>query len=80
VRSIPGIPPKEGLEQDFNSLHAQREACEAYIRSQQEKAGACARPRIMTAVFPARRWSVQRSKQLLADIRGGVLVDVVVGL
>lgn len=24
----------EGLEQDFNSLHAQREACEAYIRSQ----------------------------------------------
>jgi DNA invertase Pin-like site-specific DNA recombinase len=24
----------EGLEQSFNSLHAQREACEAYIRSQ----------------------------------------------
>jgi len=24
----------EGLEQDFNSLDAQREACEAYIRSQ----------------------------------------------
>ncbi len=24
----------EGLEQEFNSLHAQREACEAYIRSQ----------------------------------------------
>jgi site-specific DNA recombinase len=24
----------EGLEQDFNSLEAQREACEAYIRSQ----------------------------------------------
>ena len=23
-----------GLEQDFNSLHAQREACEAFIRSQ----------------------------------------------
>ena len=26
---------EEGLEQEFNSLHAQREACEAYIRSQQ---------------------------------------------
>lgn len=26
---------EEGLEQDFNSLHAQREACEAYIKSQQ---------------------------------------------
>lgn len=25
---------EEGLEQNFNSLHAQREACEAYIRSQ----------------------------------------------
>ena len=25
---------EEGLEQDFNSLHAQREACEAYVRSQ----------------------------------------------
>jgi site-specific DNA recombinase len=25
---------EEGLEQDFNSLHAQREACEAYIASQ----------------------------------------------
>ncbi len=25
---------EEGLEQDFNSLDAQREACEAYITSQ----------------------------------------------
>jgi DNA invertase Pin-like site-specific DNA recombinase len=25
---------EEGLDQDFNSLQAQREACEAYIRSQ----------------------------------------------
>jgi DNA invertase Pin-like site-specific DNA recombinase len=25
---------EEGLEQGFNSLHAQREACEAYIKSQ----------------------------------------------
>jgi DNA invertase Pin-like site-specific DNA recombinase len=25
---------EDGLEQDFNSLHAQREACEAFIRSQ----------------------------------------------
>src|SRR6266576_4033164 len=26
---------EEGLKQDFNSLQAQREACEAFIRSQQ---------------------------------------------
>jgi len=25
---------EEGLEQNFNSLHAQREACEAFIKSQ----------------------------------------------
>ncbi len=28
---------EEGLEQDFNSLHAQRQACEAYVRSQQNE-------------------------------------------
>lgn len=27
----------EGLEQDFNSLHAQREACEAFIKSQKQE-------------------------------------------
>ena len=28
---------EEGLEQEFNSLDAQREACEAYIRSQKHE-------------------------------------------
>jgi len=28
---------EEGLEQDFNSLHAQREACEAFVRSQRHE-------------------------------------------
>src|SRR3981189_1709827 len=28
------VSTEQGLEQDFNSLDAQREACEAYIRSQ----------------------------------------------
>jgi len=28
---------EEGLEQEFNSLHAQREACEAYIKSQRNE-------------------------------------------
>jgi site-specific DNA recombinase len=27
----------EGLEQGFNSLHAQREACEAFIKSQHQE-------------------------------------------
>jgi hypothetical protein len=41
---------EEGLEQDFNSLHAQREACEAYIRSQQGEGWR----------FIQRRWSFRR--------------------
>ncbi len=28
---------EEGLEQEFNSLDAQREACEAYVRSQKHE-------------------------------------------
>ncbi len=32
---------EDGLEQDFNSLHAQREACEAYILSQRHEGWKC---------------------------------------
>jgi hypothetical protein len=34
ARSIPANPRTTGLEQEFNSLDAQREACEAYVTSQ----------------------------------------------
>jgi hypothetical protein len=36
---------EEGLEQEFNSLAAQREACEAYIRSQQHEGWVLAKNR-----------------------------------
>jgi hypothetical protein len=36
---------EEGLEQKFNSLAAQREACEAYTRSQQHEGWVLARNR-----------------------------------
>jgi site-specific DNA recombinase len=32
---------EEGLEQEFNSLQAQREACEAFITSQRHEGWAC---------------------------------------
>jgi site-specific DNA recombinase len=35
---------EEGLEQDFNSLHAQRESCEAYIKSQRHELDPPSRP------------------------------------
>ena len=68
---------EEGLEQDFNSLQAQREACEAFIKSQ---AGEGWRP-LKTAYDDGglsggtmARPALQR---LLGDINQG-LIDVVV--
>ena len=34
---------EEGLEQEFNSLQAQREACEAFINSQRHEGWVCLR-------------------------------------
>ena len=44
---------EEGLEQDFNSLHAQREACESYIKSQQGEGWRWSRQPMMTAACRA---------------------------
>ena len=48
---------EEGLEQKFNSLHAQREACEAYIASQRSEAGCWSAINMTMAAFPAARWN-----------------------
>ena len=45
---------EEGLEQDFNSLQAQREACEAFIKSQAERGLETHQDRVR------RRWNVGR--------------------
>ena len=37
---------EEGLEQEFNSLQAQREACEAFIHSQRHEGWVLARTRL----------------------------------
>jgi hypothetical protein len=47
---------EKGLDQEFNSLQAEREACEAFITTSATKAG-CACVRVMTtAGSPVRRW------------------------
>jgi hypothetical protein len=49
---------EEGLDQAFNSLDAQREACEAFILSQKHQGPPF--PRAMTtAAIPAARWSAR---------------------
>jgi len=45
---------EEGLEQSFNSLHAQREACEAYVLTDLEFS-ACMRPYKRSAFWPELR-------------------------
>ena len=68
---------EEGLEQDFNSLEAQREACEAYVASQKQE-GWIALPTVYddggVSGATLERPALQR---LLADIEDG-RIDVIV--
>src|SRR5213595_581081 len=68
---------EEGLEQEFNSLHAQREACEAYIRSQRHEGWACLPQPYDDGGRSGGNLERPALQQLLADIRDGK-VDVVV--
>ena len=68
---------EEGLEQEFNSLAAQREACEAYIRSQQHEGWLLARNRYDDGGFSGSNLERPALQQLIADIRAG-RIDIVV--
>src|SRR5437762_6546620 len=68
---------EEGLEQEFNSLAAQREACEAYIRSQQHEGWHLARNRYDDGGFSGGNLERPAAQRLLADIRAG-RIDIVV--
>jgi len=68
---------EEGLEQEFNSLDAQREACEAYIASQKAEGWVLVRDRYDDGGFSGGNLERPALKKLLADIEAG-LVDVVV--
>src|SRR5712671_5905475 len=68
---------EEGLEQEFNSLHAQREACEAFIRSQRHEGWACLPQAYDDGGISGATMDRPALQQLLADIGQGK-VDVVV--
>src|SRR5579875_3046540 len=67
---------EEGLEQDFNSLHAQREACEAFITSQRHEGWASLRERYDDGGFSGGSMERPALRRLLADIGAGK-IDVV---
>jgi DNA invertase Pin-like site-specific DNA recombinase len=68
---------EEGLEQEFNSLEAQREACEAFIRSQQGEGWQLRKASYDDGGLSGATMERPALKRLLADIGEG-LVDVVV--
>lgn len=68
---------EDGLEQDFNSLDAQREACEAYILSQRHEGWTLVQGRYDDGGFSGGALLRPGLKALLSDIEAG-LVEVIV--
>jgi DNA invertase Pin-like site-specific DNA recombinase len=68
---------EEGLDMEFNSLDAQREACEAFVVSQKAEGWAAIRERYDDGGFSGGTLERPALKQLLDDIEAG-LIDVIV--
>src|ERR1700716_3895632 len=68
---------EEGLEQEFNSLHAQREACEAFVHSQQGEGWRLVSPSYDDGGLSGGSMERPALQRLLADVGQG-LIDVVV--
>jgi DNA invertase Pin-like site-specific DNA recombinase len=68
---------EEGLEQDFNSLQAQREACEAYIASQKHEGWKVLRAAYDDGAYSGGTMERPALQRLLADSTAG-RIDVVV--
>lgn len=69
---------EEGLEQSFNSLHAQREACEAYIASQKHEGWHLIPTAYDDGGFSGGSMVRPGLKALLADVEAGLIDTVVV--
>jgi DNA invertase Pin-like site-specific DNA recombinase len=69
---------EEGLQQEFNSLRAQREACEAFINSQRHEGWVCLRAAYDDGGFSGATLDRPALQRLLADIAAGRVDTVVV--
>ena len=69
---------EEGLEQEFNSLDAQRESGEAYIKSQVNEGWECLPDRYDDGGYSGGNMERPALKRLLADIDAGKVDSVVV--
>lgn len=68
---------EEGLEQQFNSLHAQREACESYIASQRDEGWRLVPTLYDDGGLSGGNMERPALRRLLADVETG-LVNIVV--
>lgn len=68
---------EEGLDQDFNSLDAQREACEAFITSQKTEGWILVRDRYDDGGFSGGTLERPALKRLLADVEAR-MIDIVI--
>ena len=68
---------EDGLEQEFNSLHAQREACEAYILSQRHEGWTLVETHYDDGGFSGGNMERPGLRALLDDVESG-LIDVIV--
>ena len=69
---------EEGLDQEFNSLQAQREACEAFINSQRHEGWVCLRAAYDDGGFSGATMARPALQRLLADITAGRVDTVIV--
>ena len=69
---------EEGLEQEFNSLDAQRESAEAYIASQAHEGWQCLPEAYDDGGFTGGNMDRPALKRLMADIGAGLIDTVVV--
>lgn len=69
---------EEGLEQEFNSLDAQREAGEAYIKSQQHEGWVCLPSQYDDGGYTGANMERPAIRRLLSDIEAGKVDCVVV--
>ena len=69
---------EEGLEMDFNSLDAQREACESYIKSQQHEGWILIETQYNDGGFSGGTLERPALKKLFQDIEAGEIDTIVV--
>src|SRR5207245_10102125 len=69
---------EEGLEQEYRTLQAQREACEAFIESQRQEGWVCLRAAYDDGGFSGATMDRPALQRLLGDLTAGRVDTIVV--